>query len=166
MMPSRPQPQPDMVYLHWYGRPETGGPECEAHKPVARVRATGGDRRTSTGARRGGLYDVPCGGQLCGLRTSHSSRFVSLSVPLSLSGHALAAPEVSIACRSFASSAVISPIATRSSGLMNPSLIRKPFARAIASPQRYRPVVTDTRDCEQCGTSFVSRREQARICSP
>jgi hypothetical protein len=27
-------------------------------------------------------------------------------------------------------------------------------------------VVTDTRDCEQCGTSFVPRREHARFCSP
>ena len=27
-------------------------------------------------------------------------------------------------------------------------------------------MVTDTRDCEQCGTSFVPRREHARFCSP
>jgi len=27
-------------------------------------------------------------------------------------------------------------------------------------------VVTDTRDCQQCGTSFVPRREHARFCSP
>jgi hypothetical protein len=27
-------------------------------------------------------------------------------------------------------------------------------------------VVADTRDCEQCGTSFVPRREHARFCSP
>ena len=40
---------------------------------------------------------------------------------------------VSMACRSLASSASSSPIATRSSGLMNPSLRRKPPARAIAS---------------------------------
>ncbi len=26
--------------------------------------------------------------------------------------------------------------------------------------------MTDTRDCEQCGTSFVPRREHARFCSP
>ncbi len=27
-------------------------------------------------------------------------------------------------------------------------------------------MVADTRDCEQCGTSFVPRREHARFCSP
>jgi hypothetical protein len=27
-------------------------------------------------------------------------------------------------------------------------------------------VVAETRDCEQCGTSFVPRREHARFCSP
>src|SRR5438270_13769694 len=27
-------------------------------------------------------------------------------------------------------------------------------------------VVADIRDCEQCGTSFVPRREHARFCSP
>ena len=27
-------------------------------------------------------------------------------------------------------------------------------------------MVTETRDCEQCGTSFVPRREHARFCSP
>src|SRR6266516_3060343 len=30
MMPSRPQPQPDMVYLHWYGRPEPAAPGAGA----------------------------------------------------------------------------------------------------------------------------------------
>jgi hypothetical protein len=39
----------------------------------------------------------------------------------------------SMACRSLASSASSSPIATRSSGLMNPSDSRNPPARAIAS---------------------------------
>jgi hypothetical protein len=29
-----------------------------------------------------------------------------------------------------------------------------------------KPVVADTRTCEQCGTSFVPRREHARFCSP
>ena len=38
-----------------------------------------------------------------------------------------------MACSSLASSADISPMATRSRGLMKPSLIRKPPARAIAS---------------------------------
>ena len=26
--------------------------------------------------------------------------------------------------------------------------------------------MTDTRNCEQCGTSFMPRREHARFCSP
>src|SRR6266700_1268297 len=45
----------------------------------------------------------------------------------------LAAADVSRSCSSCASSAVTSPIPTRSSGLMKPSLIRKPPARTIAS---------------------------------
>jgi hypothetical protein len=45
----------------------------------------------------------------------------------------VAAAAVSMACSSLASSADIRPISTRSSGLMNPSLSRKPPARAIAS---------------------------------
>ena len=50
-------------------------------------------------------------------------------------GHCVdfAAAVVSMACSSLASSASSSPISTRSSGLMNPSLSRKPPARAIAS---------------------------------
>ena len=43
------------------------------------------------------------------------------------------AAAVSMACRSLASSASTSPIATRSSGLMNPSDSRNPPARAMAS---------------------------------
>src|SRR4029453_14684948 len=59
--------------------------------------------------------------------------------PLSLrpsdgSRHGLvAAAAVSMAWRSLASSASISPIATRSSGLMNPGLSRKPPARGFAA---------------------------------
>ena len=45
----------------------------------------------------------------------------------------LAAAAVSRSCSSLASSAVSRPISTRSSGLMKPSLIRKPPARATAS---------------------------------
>ena len=48
-------------------------------------------------------------------------------------GVVVAAAAVSMACSSLASSASISPSSTRSSGLMNPSLRRKPPARAMAS---------------------------------
>jgi hypothetical protein len=36
---------------------------------------------------------------------------------------------------------------------------------AQALPEE-KPVVADTRTCEQCGTSFAPRREHARFCSP
>ena len=49
------------------------------------------------------------------------------------SRHDFAAPAVSMSCSSLASSADISPISMRSSGLINPSPRRKPPARAIAS---------------------------------
>ena len=84
-------------------------------------------------ASGGGRRVVRCVGRFagppCGIRT--------WSPP---SGHRAgrrhrvgAAAAVSMACRSLASSASISPIATRSRGLMNPSLRRKPPARAMAS---------------------------------
>ena len=49
------------------------------------------------------------------------------------SRHDFAAAAVSMSCSALASSADISPISMRSSGLINPSPRRKPPARAIAS---------------------------------
>ena len=50
-----------------------------------------------------------------------------------LRGQVVAAAPLSIACSSSASCAETSPVTTRSSGLMNPSPMRNPPARAIAS---------------------------------
>jgi hypothetical protein len=83
---------------------------------------SGGGRRVERCAWR-------CAARPCGIRSS-------LFPPRRRNGsrHCLVpTAAVSMACRSLASSASISPIATRSSGLMNPSLSRKPPARAIAS---------------------------------
>lgn len=79
----------------------------------------------------GGRHAAPCVGSSawrpCGIRTSHTSlRYHSAD-------QRLAAAEVSKSCSSFASSADTSPTSIRSSGLMNPSLMRKPPVRAIAS---------------------------------
>jgi hypothetical protein len=56
-----------------------------------------------------------------------------LLVVVNTGRHQRAAAAVSMSCSSLASSADISPISMRSSGLMKPSLMRKPPARAIAS---------------------------------
>ena len=56
-----------------------------------------------------------------------------LVVAVMASHHDFAAAAVSMSCSALASSADISPISMRSSGLINPSPRRKPPARAIAS---------------------------------
>ena len=83
----------------------------------------------SGGGRRVGRCVGLCVARPCGIQTS-------LFPPCRRDGSrhcSVLAVVVSMACSSLASSASISPIATRSSGLMNPSLSRKPPARAIAS---------------------------------
>ena len=84
----------------------------------SKLLSSGVERRAARCAAR------PCGNQ------------ASLLPPVVLTvrhGVVVAAAAVSMACSSLASSASISPSSTRSSGLMNPSLRRKPPARATAS---------------------------------
>ncbi len=83
---------------------------------------------TCGGGRRAAPYAATCAARPCGIRTSHTSPRCRLGP-----GQRRAADDVSRSCSSFASSAETSPTSIRSSGLMNPSLIRKPPVRAIAS---------------------------------
>jgi hypothetical protein len=101
-------------------RPSEWRLRASGSKPSPRLAATGG-------GRRGVRYAVRCVALLCVIRTSEPPR-VGLSY-----GLPGAAEDVSSSCSSFASSAAISPIPTRSSGLMKPSLMRKPPARTTAS---------------------------------
>ena len=83
----------------------------------------------SGGGRRVGRCAARCAGRPYEIQT-----WLPPLSPSDGSRHGLGfAAAVSLACSSSASSAAISPIATRSSGLMNPSLSRNPPARAIAS---------------------------------
>ena len=83
----------------------------------------------SGGGRRVGRCAARCAGRPYEIQT-----WLPPLSPSDGSRHGLGfAAAVSMACSCLASSASISPIATRSSGLMNPSDSRNPPARAIAS---------------------------------
>ena len=96
--------------------------------PVAPARtARVGD--ASGGGRRVGRCAARCAGRPYEIQT-----WLPPLPPSDGSRHGVGfAAAVSMACNCLASSASISPIATRSSGLMNPSDSRNPPARAIAS---------------------------------
>ena len=83
---------------------------------------------SSGGGRRVVRCVVRCAARPCGIPSWLASS------PRDGGGHGVVpAADLSMACSSLASSADSSPIATRSRGLMNPSLSRKPPARTIAS---------------------------------
>src|SRR5215831_17581125 len=126
-MPNRPQPQADMVVPpSSHGRPETGPHRWKgASLGWPAWRATGDVLPSAPGDAPGGAASRAAGNSAGSEHLIPPDLFCMAVCADGPGGQDLAAPAVSIACSSVASSAVISPIATRSRGLMNPSLTRK-----------------------------------------
>jgi hypothetical protein len=121
-------PRPGQLRRAIWGRPRPH-PTRRPHLADAAGGHPGEDGLSGLLLSGGGRHAETCAARPCGTPSSRTSNHGGDG-----SRHCLvAAAAVSMACNSLASSAPTSPIATRSSGLMNPSLSRNPPARAIAS---------------------------------